>query len=136
MDWKFYVERLWYKVLYGIVVIIYLVRLNDLNKEILLQHLQDDPFATVQYNDYAPLKYFGLAVILFVAGCIILYIEIRMVKEGMVDELREIVITVLTFIICLILLGLIIKFITIPILKAILMCVFLIIGGAGLAAAD
>ncbi len=136
MDWKFYVERLWYKALYGIIVIIYLVHLNDLNKKILLQHLQDDPFATVQYNDYAPLKYFAFAVILFVVGCIILYIEIRMVKEGRVDELREIVITVLTFIICLILLGLIIKFITIPILKAILMCVFFIIGAASFAAAD
>lgn len=136
MDWNFYIKRLWYKVLYWIVVIVYLVCLNDLNNKILLHHLQDDPFATVQYNDYAAIKFFLIAVVLFVVGCIISYMEVRKIKEGLLDEFREIVITILTLVICIILLVLIIKFITIPILRAILMCVFFIIGAASFAAAD
>ena len=126
MDWKFYLEKLWYKILYLAGTIIYLIQLNKLNKELLLFN-SEDYFQMVAYDDYAALKFFVGALIFLFLGGVILYIEFKNGKEGY-DNVKEMVIAVVTILIVFILLITIIEFITIPILKAIFFCAMAFVG--------
>ncbi len=35
MDWIYYLKKLWYKIIYVLFVIIYIIRLDKLNKQLL-----------------------------------------------------------------------------------------------------
>ena len=126
MDWKFYLEKLWYKILYMVGTIIYLIQLNKLNKELLMFN-SEHYFKMVAYDNYAALKFFAGALIFLFFGGVILYIEFKNGKEGY-DSVKEMVIAVVTILVVIILLITIIKFITIPILKAIFICAMTFVG--------
>ncbi len=126
MDWEFYLEKLWYKILYLAGTIIYLIQLNKLNKE-LLWFNSEDYFKMVAYDDYAALKFFVGALIFLFLGGVILYIEFKNWKEGY-DSVKEMAIAVVTILVVIILLITIIQFITIPILKAIFICALTVVG--------
>lgn len=125
MDIKYYAKKNWYKIIYLFVVIIYLVCLQKLNKELL--ELNFDAFKLLAYKDYVAVKYFAVALFLFVIGVILIYVEVRCLKEG-IEEFGEIVIAFVTIVAIGVLLVLIIAFINNPILKAIL-SVVLLVGG-------
>lgn len=128
MNFEYYVEKLWYKIIYLLVVIVYLVRLSKLNKE-LLEYNFDDAFTLLKYNDGAPIKFFALAVVLFGIGCYMIFREVKRLKMEQGD-FREITISICSIIGVVILLYLIFCFIDNPILRAILVAMGTIAGFA------
>lgn len=126
MDWEFYFKELWYKILYLVGTIIYLISLNRLNEELLSLNGKDY-FELAAYDNYAAVKYFFGALFLLFFGGVILYIEFKKLKEGY-DSVKELVIIAVSILMVLLLLGLIIKFIAIPILKIIFFCVMAVVG--------
>ena len=126
MDARYYIRKIWYKIIYLLVVIGYLICLNKLNKELLEQHF--NAFELLAYRNYAAIKYFAVALILFVFGVILVFREFKRLKEAM-EELGDILIAICTILVIVVLLFLIIVFIDNPILRAILTMVFLIGGG-------
>lgn len=123
MDLKYYAEKLWYKVLYLVVVIVYLFCLNKLNHELLIQKFET-PFKLLAYNNCDPMKYFFVGFILFATGCYLVCKEVKKLVRGL-DEFEEIIIAIATIIVVVVLIVLIIIFIDNPILRAV-MCVFLV----------
>lgn len=124
MDFKYYLEKLWLKAVYLLLVILYLVNLNKLNKELLACNF-DDAFVLLEYNDCAPVKYFVCAVFLFGIGCFIIFYEIRKLKME-AEDFEEILISICTIIVIVFFLYLIFCFINNPILRAILIAISLI----------
>lgn len=122
---RYYVEKLWYKLIYSILTIIYLIKLNIFNKELIAQNLE--AFDLLIYKDYCALKYFLFAVVFFMLGAIIIYSEIKRIKEYS-ENIRDILISVASMIIVFILLILIIALINNPILKAILTVLLVAVG--------
>lgn len=129
MDLKFYAKKLWYKVIYLIVVIVYLIYLNKLNHELLMKNFES-PFALLAYNNYIALKYFVEGFLLFAIGCILLYRELKRVINGL-EDFREIIIAVATIIVAILLIILIILYINNPILRAVMFAVLVILGVVG-----
>lgn len=119
--------KLWYKFIYAVVVTVYLIYLGRFNKELLAQEF-DTPFDLLVYKDEAAIKFFIIALVLFLVGCIMIYMEIKKLKGGL-GSFEEIVIAGLTIIIVVMLLLLIIIFIDNPILRAILFVVLAVVGG-------
>lgn len=129
MDLKYYVEKLWYKVIYLLVVIVYLAYLNKLNHELLMHHFET-PFKLLAYNNYVALEYFVKGLFLFVIGCILLYREGKNLTKGL-EDFREIIIAIITIIVVLVLLVLIFLFIDNPILRAVMCAILVILGAVG-----
>ena len=128
---KYYVGKLWYKVIYLFGVLVYLFNLNKCNKELLAQNF-DSAFALLAYKDYVALKFFGMALGLFAVGCYLIYQEGRELKSGL-EDFREIIIAFCTIIVVVVLLILIIEFIDNPILQAVLTAVLAVVGVAAAA---
>lgn len=122
MDLKKYIFKLWYKIVYLLGVICYLIRLNKLNKELLAQNFSSS-WALLEYNKYAALKYFGIALLLFWFGCVFICRDVKFLREGL-EEVEEIMISLLSIIVTIILLLQIIFYINNPILRAILIVSF------------
>lgn len=131
MDFKYYAEKLWYKVIYLAGVIIYLIRLNQLNHELLIQNFET-PFMLLAYNNYVALQYFVAGVIFFAIGCILLHQEGKRLTRGL-EDFREIMIAIVTIIVVLLLIVLIFLFIDNPILRAVMFAVLVIFGVVGTA---
>ena len=129
MDYRYYLERLWYKIIYGVLSVVYLVRLNMLNKRLLMYNF-DSPVALLSYSDGVAIKFFAYAVILFGIGAFLEYAEYKWMKYD-ADDVRDVIVSVCTMIVLGILLILIIVFIDNPILRAVLMMVAVIVGVAG-----
>lgn len=125
MNWKFYFGELWYKILYMICTIIYLINLNKLNN-VLLSLDGKGYFELATYDNCAALKYFVVALVLLLVGVGILYIEFKKFKAGY-DSVQEFVVIVVSSLMVVVLLILIIKFIAIPIFQIILCCVATIV---------
>lgn len=129
MDIKYYVEKLWYKVIYLVFVISYLICLNKLNHELLMQNFET-AFKLLAYNNYIALEYFVKGLVLFVFGCILLYREVKnLIKD--LEDFRDIIIAIATIIVVALLLILIIIFIDNPILRAVMCVILTILGIAG-----
>lgn len=128
MDWEYYIGKLWFKIIYFFSVIVYLVKLNKLNKELLARKF-DSSFSLLAYKDYVPLGYFFIALVLFCIGCYLIYWEAKKLKIG-VESFSEIVIAFVTIIVIIILLGMIIVDINNPIMRAVLISLIAIVGGA------
>lgn len=132
MNFEYYLEKLWYKILYLIVVIVYLVNLNKLNQELQSQNISN-AIKIVEYNNYAALKFFGVAVILILIGIYILCKEISDMRVGRdwdagLDDFKDIIISIFTIALVIGLIILILKYIMIPILRAILTCAAIALG--------
>ena len=128
MDARYYIRKIWYKIIYLLVVIGYLICLKKLNNELLEQHF--NAFELLIYRNYVAIKYFAVALILFVLGVILVSREIKQLKEAVKKEKPgDILIALCIIIVIAILLVLIFAFIDNPILRAILTMFFLIGGG-------
>lgn len=132
MDLKYYVRKIWYKGIYLIATIVYLVCLNKLNHVLLMQNFESS-FKLLSYDNNIALKYFAVGVILFVIGCILLYQEGKKFMRGL-EDFAEVIIGMATIIVVLILVILIIVFINNPILRAILVTISIILGAIETAA--
>lgn len=108
MDWMYYLKKLWYKIIYMVLVVIYIVKLDKLNKQILSKKFNSS-FSLIAFDDYKPLEYFGIAALL-------------------IGDDRDIIIIICSIIVMIISILFIVKFISVPIFKAILISICLICG--------
>ena len=120
-----YIQKIWYKLIYVIVCIIYLIKLHILNQELLSIHFET-PFHLLVYNDSIALLYFAVALALWILGVLMIIQSWTELKE--VEEIEDICISVCTIIICSILIIAIYFAIDNPILKTILISILLILG--------
>lgn len=128
MDVKKYVKQSWYKIIYAIIVVVYLICLNNLNERLLERNFGSS-FELLAYDNGIAMKYFIYAMILFIVGCVLVYLDFKkLIKE--LENYKEIKLTAITIIFLLTLLIMIIIFINNPILRAI-MCSILVVLGAG-----
>lgn len=116
----------WYKIVYVIAVIIYLFFLNGLNYK-LLRYNFENSFKLIEYDDYIALKFFAFAVIFIFIGAVIICIDIKRLRIGL-EDMVEIVSTLIFIVVLALMITLIIHFIMVPILQAILTCALLVVG--------
>lgn len=106
----------------------FLYKLYRLNDILLSGKYDDNPVKLLMYNEYQPLKYFGMTILLGVCGVGSIFFYIHCVKEydltlaGMIAA-GVFVIVAIILIICLLL------FINNPILRAVFLVTLLVIGG-------
>ena len=122
-----FLKTQWYKIVYVIAVIIYLFFLNGLNHK-LLRYNFENSFKLIEYDDYIALKFFAFAVIFIFIGAVIICIDIKRLRIGL-EDMVEIVSTLIFIVVLALMITLIIHFIMVPILQAILTCA-LLVGGA------
>lgn len=126
MDIKDYVKQSWYKIVYALIVVIYLICLNGLNERLLERDFASS-FELLAYDNGIAMKYFIYAMILFIVGCVLLYREVKsMIK--VIEDFEGIEMSLITIIILIALLIMIIVLINNPILRAIMCSIFLILG--------
>ena len=116
----------WYKIIYVAAVIIYLFFLNGFNHK-LLKYNFENSFKLIEYDDYIALKFFAVALIFIFIGVVIICIDIKKLRIGL-EDIVEIVSTIIFIVVLFIMITLIIHFIMIPILQAILTCALLVVG--------
>lgn len=117
LAWK-YIKYIWKEEIYLVITVIYLLKLNQLNKYLLMWGFKD-PFALLGYSGWKPVKYFVLASLLFIIGIIIEINGFQRFKEPQ-NDLAEMILSIIAIIIVPLLLITIIILINNPILKAIL----------------
>ena len=120
-----FLKTQWYKIVYVVAVIIYLIFLNGLNHK-LLRYNFENSFKLIEYDDYIALKFFAFAVIFIFIGAIIC-IDIKRLRIGL-EDMVEIVSTLIFIVVLALMITLIIHFIMVPILQAILTCALLVVG--------
>lgn len=121
-----FLKTQWYKIVYVIAVIIYLFFLNGLNHK-LLRYNFENSFKLIEYDDYITLKFFAFAVISIFIGAVIICIDIKRLRIGL-EDMVEIVSTLIFIVVLALMITLIIHFIMVPILQAILTCALLVVG--------
>jgi len=123
-----YVKYLLPEGLYSITSMIYLFFLNALNKRLLSINFDNNPFELLSYEGYNPVKFFVMALILFIIGVCLMFYRKNCIRDRALS-FGETVATLIALVIILVFLVLIFSFIDNPILKAVL----LVLGiGAGL----
>lgn len=131
MKWGYCLIKNWYNLLYEVIVVVYLICLSRLNKELLAKKF-DAPFELLLYKDAAAMKFFVMALVLFLLGIILIYLAAKLWKR--IENFEEAVSVALTIVGIALLLILIIIFIDNPIFRAILSTIFIVGGGAALVA--
>ena len=121
-----FLKTQWYKIVYVAAVIIYLFFLNGLNHK-LLRYNFENSFKLIEYDDYIALKFFAFAVIFIFIGAVITCIDIKKLRIGL-ENMVEIVSTLIFIVVLALMITLIIHFIMVPILQAILTCALLVVG--------
>lgn len=114
---KSFFTRNWYKIIYIVASIIYIILLKNLNKMLLSMHFNGS-IPLLKFNNYIALKYFAVAVLLLMAGVIIIIKYVLDVKKGY-RSFQDIVIDFFVSLLIFILLILIFINISVPILRAI-----------------
>lgn len=114
------------EIIYIILTIIYLVKLNILNKELLSCNFNNS-FELLQYKNYTPVIYFAIAIALFFIGCFLEYRRFSCIWNQE-NSFEEIMLSLLALLLMPVLLILLIALIKIPILKAIFTIVGIITG--------
>lgn len=66
---------------YSFLSVIYLVKLNILNRELLSINFSG-PFELLTYKEWTPIKYFGIALIVLLAGLGVLWHRVYCVKNS------------------------------------------------------
>ena len=121
-----FLKTQWYKIVYVVAVIIYLIFLNGLNHK-LMRYNFENSFKLIEYDDYIALKFFAFAVIFIFIGAVIICIDIKRLRIGL-EDMVEIVSTLIFIVVLALMITLIIHFIMVPILQAILTCALLVVG--------
>lgn len=123
------IKNLLWEIIYSVTMTVYLIRLNALNKELLSGNFIN-VFELLQYKDYAPLTFFGVALFLFLIGCFLIWLRIRRYRWGM-DTFEDLVMSFLAIVTIFILLILLIVFINNPILRAVFAAGLVVLGVLG-----
>lgn len=113
-------------IIYILFVVIFLFRLNSLNKILLSIKFKND-IELLFYNDYIPIKYFGFAFLFFIIGIGIILYKLFYIRHNYLEfeETLFIFFSIVTIIILIILLFM---FINNPILRAIMASIGMLIG--------
>lgn len=128
---KEYIVKIWKEIIFTIVMVIYLVELNALNKELNSCNF-DNPFALLQYKDFVALRFFIAALVLFLIGCLLVWHGIRYLLRKC-DSFEEMITMLLVVMVIIGLLILLIVFIDNPILRAVFSVALAIAGFVGAA---
>lgn len=123
---KDYIVEVLREIVYVAVMSIYLLQLNFLNKELLSKDFKW-AFNLLQYKNYAPLKFFAGAVILFFVGCVLVYLRVGHIREKALS-FEEIIVSVLAIILTIMLLILLIALINNPILRTVFITALAVVG--------
>lgn len=113
-------------IIYILFVVIFLFRLNSLNKILLSIKFKND-IELLFYNDYIPIKYFGFAFLFFIIGIGIILYKLFYIRHNYLEfeETLFIFFSIVTIIVLIILLFV---FINNPILRAIMASIGMLIG--------
>lgn len=112
-----YIIGLIKEIIYLVVTVIYLIRLDNLNRELLSQNFAG-AWELLAYKQYAALKFFCWAAILFFIGCVLLHSRICHMRRYE-EAFGQILSSILAIAVISILLVLIFLFIDNPILRAV-----------------
>lgn len=97
MDVKGCIKFAYKEIVYFVVLIVYLIKLNLLNKELLDEYIHEDSLELLKYREYLPLKYFAVAVFLTIVAIILIMRKIRLLRRES-SEFAEVVFSILLII--------------------------------------
>lgn len=124
--WKIF-EKLWYKIVYLVIANVYIHSLGNLNEELLRQNFST-PFELLEYKNCIAVKYFVVAIALFIIGCCLVYHEIKKMQREY-EYIDDMIIAVVTIALVAVTLLNIFVAINNPILRAILACIIVVYVG-------
>ena len=127
MKIKSLILKNWYKLIYILVTIIYIIFLKRLDKILLTKNFTNS-IQLLKYDNYITVKYFILALIIAICGCWLI-IKIVLDLKNKHSNFDDIIIGFIIIMVIAILLILVLNYITVPILKAILTVITIVIGG-------
>ena len=127
MKIKSLILKNWYKLIYILVTIIYIIFLKRLDKILLTKNFTNS-IQLLKYDNYIAVKYFILAIIIAICGCLLI-IKIVLDLKNKHSNFDDIIIGFIIIMVIVILLILVLNYITVPILKAILTVITIVIGG-------
>ena len=114
---------------YAVIVVLFLCALHKLNYE-LLSLAAKTPFELLRYNHYKPLYFFAVSVILSLLGAVLIAYFVHNIRYSELDFSLLLSAFLLIFF-NIFLIVLIVIFINNPILRAIILALAAIVGGAG-----
>lgn len=116
------------EILYTLVSAIFIFKLNQLNRYLLSNHLDQDVFALLSHNDYEPVKYFiGTMTLGLFGAAWVIYIVKMIQRERM--EYKELILAILAIALTVVVIILLIVFIDNPILRAVFAVLVVLLGG-------
>lgn len=127
MKIKSLILKNWYKLIYILVTIIYIIFLKRLDKILLTKNFANS-IQLLKYDNYIAVKYFILALIIAICGSWLI-IKIVLDLKNKHSKFDDIIIGFIIIMVIVILLILVLNYITVPILKAILTVITIVIGG-------
>lgn len=127
MNVEKYLKKLWYKIVYLVIANVYIHSLGNLNEELLRQNFST-PFELLEYKNYIAVKYFVVAIALFIIGCCLVYHEIKKMQREY-EYIDDMIIAVATIALVAVTLLNIFVAINNPILRAILACIIVVYVG-------
>ena len=127
MNVEKYLKKLWYKIVYLVIANVYIHSLGNLNEELLRQNFST-PFELLEYKNCIAVKYFVVAIALFIIGCCLVYHEIKKMQCEY-EYIDDMIIAVVTIALVAVTLLNIFVAINNPILRAILACIIVVYVG-------
>ena len=127
MNVEKYLKKLWYKIVYLVIANVYIHSLGNLNEELLRQNFST-PFELLEYKNYIAVKYFVVAIALFIIGCCLVYHDIKKMQREY-EYIDDMIIAVVTIALVAVTLLNIFVAINNPILRAILACIIVVYVG-------
>ena len=128
MKIKSLILRNWYKLIYILITIIYIIFLKRHDKKLLAKNFANS-IQLLKYDDYIAVKFFILALIIAICGCWLIIKTILNFKDKH-SSFDDIIMGFVLIVIIIILLILLLNYITVPILRAILTVMAVVISGA------
>ena len=127
MNVEKYLKKLWYKIVYLVIANVYIHSLGNLNEELLRQNFST-PFELLEYKNCIAVKYFVVAIALFIIGCCLVYHEIKKMQREY-EYIDDMIIAVVAIALVAVTLLNIFVAINNPILRAILACIIVVYVG-------
>ncbi len=119
MTLKGILKAKWCEFVYLLFSAVFLFKLRRLNDILLGKGLDQRPFELLAYDNYKPLQYFILAMILFFAGSVLIMINFRSIRDEDL-EFEDIVISAVAMLIIVFMLISLFIYINNPIARAVL----------------